>query len=115
MAIRRARHKPPVKYFSHFCAPVEAVEQRTLLAGSPLSSLPSLSSLPGAPAALYLDLHGEAQQNWGMATVPAIPAYDIDSDPTTFSAQELSNIQLIWQRVAEAYSPYNINVTTVDP
>ena len=115
MAIRSVRRKPCVKHFSHFCAPVEPVEPRLLFAGSPLSSAPALSSFPGAPATLYLDLHGEAQQNWGMATVPAIPAYDIDGDPTTFSAQELSNIQLIWQRVAEAYSPFNVNVTTVDP
>ena len=67
------------------------------------------------PATLYLDFHGEAQQNWGMATIPATPAYDIDSDPTTFSTQELTNIQQIWSRVAEAYSPYNLNVTTADP
>lgn len=51
--------------------------------------------------------------NWRGWFVPATPAYDIDGDLTTFSAQELSNIQQIWAAVAEAYSPFN--VTTVDP
>jgi hypothetical protein len=106
---------PRVKDFSGAVFRVETVEPRVLLAGSPLGSLPALNSFPGAVATLYVDLHGENAQNWGMASVPATPAYDIDGDPTTFSTQELANIQQIWSRVAEAYSPFNVNVTTVDP
>jgi len=82
---------------------------------SPLTAIPSLNSDPGAPNTLYLDFHGEPAQQWGFYSVPATPAYDIDGDPTTFSAQELANIQQIWAAVAEAYSPFNVNVTTVDP
>ena len=59
----------------------------------PLTGVPALSSDPGAPATLYLDFHGEGAMNWGGLSVPATPAYDIDGDPTTFSSQELANIQ----------------------
>jgi len=91
------------------------ISSGVILAGSPLSSLPSLSSDPGAAATLYLDFTGEAAQNWGGYNVTTTPAYDQDGDATTFSAGELANIQVIWARVSEAYSPWNINVTTVDP
>jgi hypothetical protein len=53
--------------------------------------------------------------HWGSYSVPTTPAYDTDGDPTTFSPAELANINEIFQRVAEKYSPFNINVTTVDP
>ena len=82
---------------------------------SALSAVPTLNSDPGAAATVYLDFHGEPSQAWGGQTVPATPAYDIDDDPTTFNAQELTNISQIWSRVSEAYSPFNVNVTTVDP
>src|SRR5215469_6320685 len=95
----------------------EILESRLLLSGSlsPLNSIPALNSDPGAPHTLYLDFHGEPSEYWGLQTVPATPAYDVDGDPTTFSSQELANIQEIWSRVAEAFSPFNVNVTTVDP
>ena len=40
-------------------------------------------------------------------------AFDQDGDPTTFSSGELTAIQQIWSVVAEAYSPFNVDVTTV--
>lgn len=83
--------------------------------GSPLSSIPALNSNPGAGATLYLDFNGDGAQTWGSYNVPVTAAYDSDGDTSSFSATELANIQQIWSRVAEAYSPFNINVTTVDP
>jgi hypothetical protein len=81
----------------------------------PLSSIPTLDSNPAATTKLYLDFDGDAPSTWGSYSVPATPAYDTDGDPTTFSDAELANIQQIWARVAEKYSPFNLNVTTVDP
>lgn len=81
----------------------------------PLTSIPQLNSLPSASAKLYLDFDGAVAMSWGSYSVTETPAYDVDGDATTFSDVELSNIQQIWARVAEKYSPYNINVTTVDP
>jgi hypothetical protein len=84
-------------------------------AGSPLSSVPVLNSDPGAPATLYLDFAGAAAQTWGSYNVPVTPAFDRDGDATTFSDAELDAIREIFARVSEAYSPFNLNVTTVDP
>jgi fibronectin type 3 domain-containing protein len=83
--------------------------------GSPLSSIPALNSDPSAAATIYLDFTGASAQAWGSYNVPATPAFDQDGDATSFSAGELATIQQIWARVSEAYSPFNINVTTVDP
>lgn len=73
-----------------------------------LSSLPQLSSRPAAPAKLYLDFNGDPSNH-------NTPAFDQDGDVTTFTTSELAAIREIWTRVAEKYSPFNINVTTVDP
>jgi hypothetical protein len=80
-----------------------------------LGSLPALSSNPGATATLVLDFNGNSLSSWGGKTNVVTPAYDIDGDASTFSDQELLNIQEIWRRVSEDYAPFNINVTTVDP
>lgn len=82
---------------------------------APLTSVPVLSSRPGATAKLYLDFNGEAPAEWGEFTPGATPAYDQDGLATSFSSGELSSIREIWSRVAEKYSPFNIDVTTVDP
>lgn len=77
--------------------------------------VPVFNSLPGANATIYLDFNGDIARTWGSYSVPSTPAYDSDGDASTFSAGELANIYEIWQRVAEKFSPFKINVTTVDP
>ena len=86
-----------------------------LAAGVPLSSVPQLSSLPNAFAKLYLDFDGDSRSSWGSYQPGNTPAFDTDGDATTYSASELSAIQEIWSRVAEKYSPFNIDVTTINP
>jgi plastocyanin len=83
---------------------ISALEQRVLLSG--VTTVPALNSNPGAPVTLYLDFLGDPNDH-------NTPAYNTDADPSTFSASEISDIQHIWSRVAEKYSPFNINVTTV--
>jgi hypothetical protein len=85
-------------------------------------TVPVYNSLPGATHRIYLDFNGDNTPSWGDPNFstdffhPGVtPAYDSDGDPTSFSATELANIRNIWARVAEKYSPFNINVTTVDP
>jgi hypothetical protein len=73
------------------------------------------SSLPGAPANIYLNFCGDFQAQWGSYSNIATPAYDIDGDPSTFSSTELANIYRIWSQVAEDYAPFNVNVTTIAP
>lgn len=97
----------------------DAVEAAPLAAPPfPLSETFNLSSLPGASHTIYLDFTGHTttgtQWNTAFGTI-VTPAYDTDGDPTTFSAAEQEVIQRTWQRVAEDYAPFNVNVTTVEP
>jgi hypothetical protein len=77
------------------------------------------SSRPGAPYTMYLDFGGFAFNGlWGGVASQnpgTTPAYSVDANTSSFSAAELANIKIIWSRTAEKYSPYNVNVTTVDP
>ncbi len=78
-----------------------------------------LHSRPGATKVIYLDFDGAVTQNtpWNSASAPKITttAYDSDSSPSTFSSAELANILEIWQRIAECYSPFDVDVTTEAP
>jgi subtilisin-like proprotein convertase family protein len=85
---------------------------------NPLTSIPALNSNPGAPVTVYLDFDGHTEtQDWVTATSGPIvtPVFDVDNDETTFSDEELRMIEEVWYRVSEDYSPFNINVTTVNP
>lgn len=75
-----------------------------------------LHSRPGATKVIYLDFDGGVTQNtpWNGPTITTT-AYDMDGSPSTFSTQELANITEIWQRVAEHYSPFDVDVTTQAP
>ena len=84
-------------------------------AGGAGLNVPAYNSLPGAHAAVYLDFDGDFTPSWHGYTPGQTPAYSTDPDATSFSAQELTNIHEIWSRVSEKFSPFNLNVTTVDP
>jgi len=91
---------------------LERLEDRTVPSGL---AVPALNSLPGARASLWLDFTSLPTQNWGSYQNVTTPVFDLDGDPTSFSPQELAVITEVWQRVAEIYSPFDINVTTVQP
>jgi hypothetical protein len=78
----------------------------------------TLHSRPDSALTLYLDFdgHDAAGTVWsanygGDFTAEA---YSIDSDPG-FNATELARIAGVWQRVAEDYAPFDVDVTTEDP
>ncbi len=78
--------------------------------------IPTLNSRPGAAYTVYLDFGGFSFfGNWGNGSgVPGTtPAFDHVTN--AFSGNDVSYINQIWSRVAEKYSAFNINVTTVDP
>ena len=77
--------------------------------------VPELSSFPSATATLFLDFDGDAGGTWGTYTTTPTPAFDLDGNASAFTAAESASIQEIWERVAEKYSPFRLNVTTVDP
>lgn len=92
-------------------------------AAVPISPFPAnlvFHSRPGAPNVIYLNFAGETVQNtaWnsslGRTTIPAV-AFSSDSDRTTFSDSEQLAIRRMWQRVAEDYAAFNVDVTTERP
>ncbi|MBN9693228.1 MAG: PKD domain-containing protein [Verrucomicrobia bacterium] len=77
-----------------------------------------LHSRPGAKRTIYLDFNGERMTDnaWaffynGGAEIVAAP-YDSDGKPTTFNDTERSRIIQVWQRVAEDFAPFDVDVTT---
>ncbi len=80
-----------------------------------LSSIPALNSLLGAAASVYLDFDGNYEPSWGSYGSVTTPVYDRDGDPSSFSDSELSAIEQIWEQVSEDFSPFDLNVTTVEP
>ncbi len=86
----------------------------------PLTDTFFLSSYPSATKTIYLDFDGHVttgtswntSYNGGSSIVS--PAFSLDS-VSSFSDAELERIQAIWQRVAEDYRPFQVNVTTQDP
>lgn len=82
----------------------------------------SLHSKSGASKVIYLDFDGNTTTgtSWnsnftGGANI-VTPPYSIDTTVSTaFSQTELDNIYSIWQRVAEDYAAFDVDVTTQDP
>ncbi|MCA3559834.1 MAG: PKD domain-containing protein [Aestuariivirga sp.] len=86
---------------------------------APLAQTFRLHSKPGSNRTIYLDFDGATLTGtaWNTAgkTITAKP-FDIDGAVNTaFSAAELQRIQYIWQRVAEDYAPFDVDVTTQAP
>ena len=103
---------PPAKSLT---APRPAV---AAVAPFPLSQTFQLSSRPTATKTIYLDFTGHETKdtawNTGGATTITTDPFSFDSAPA-FSDAELTAIQEIWQRVSECYSPFDVNVTTLEP
>jgi hypothetical protein len=66
----------------------------------PALNVPALSSLPSAPAALYLDFDGHYQSIWGTYRDLRTSALDLDGNPNAFSGHELNAIRDIWRRTS---------------
>ncbi len=86
----------------------------------PISSLPALHSRQGSAHTVYLDFKGATvtntgwNQGFGVLSFQTRP-FDLDGDETTFNDAEQTFIQHVWERVAEDYSPFDIDVTTEEP
>ncbi len=80
-----------------------------------------LHSRPTSTKKIYLDFTGNTttgtswNSSYTAGAAISTPTYDIDGVPTSFSSAELSRIQLIWQRVVEDFSAFDVDVTTEDP
>ncbi|MFM7268739.1 MAG: hypothetical protein ACKOZT_09155, partial [Cyanobium sp.] len=85
-----------------------------------LASTFKLHSNPTATKTIYLDFDGHIttgtwwNSSYGQPTINT-PRFDFDGNVDVFSNAELERIQFIWQRVAEDFAPFHVNVTTEDP
>ena len=87
----------------------------------PIDSPPVRHSKPGSSRVIYLDFNGHIVTGtaWNsgadaQASYSCLP-YDRDANTSTFSPAEQAGIVLIWQRVAEAFRAFDVDVTTEQP
>ena len=75
-----------------------------------------LHSRPGSQNVVFLNFQGGIISGtaWSSTTLNAVP-YDTDGNPAIFSDAERRVIVDIWHRVAEDYSPFDIDITTERP
>lgn len=76
-------------------------------------------SKPGSARTIYLDFGGRTISGtaWNTSVVGQscyTDAYDADG-VAGFSSEELKSIYSIWQRVAEDYAPFDVDVTLAEP
>lgn len=102
-------------------APATSLASGSVLAsGVDLAATFRLHSLPSATKTLYLDFDGHITSGtkWNSTynrTEILTPKFDFDGNVDVFSTAELQRIQAIWNRVAEDFAPFGVNVTTEDP
>ena len=86
----------------------------------PLDQTFLLHSAPGASKVIYLDFDGHTTSDteWNSSFTGGsdftTPAYSYQGD-SSFTDAEKQRIQGIWERVAEDYIPFDVDVTTEDP
>lgn len=85
-------------------------------AQAPLADTFFLHSRPGASKKIYLDFDGHVTTgtSWKSGATITTPAYNVDG-VAGFSDTELQNIQNIWARIVENFSPFDVDVTTEEP
>jgi len=99
---------------------VRAVDPGTASASVPVANPPIYHSKSGATRVIFLDFNGQVitgtawNSSEGVSSWTAKP-FDTDGDPTTFSDAEQTAIRRIWERVAEDYAPFDVDVTTQSP
>ncbi len=82
---------------------------------APLDQTFLLHSKPGANKTIELNFKGAILSGTAWNSTPSsitAPAFDFDGNLASFSDTELQRIQYIWQRVAEDYAPFDVDVTT---
>ena len=84
----------------------------------PLDQTFLLHSRPTSTHVIYLDFDGTTVS--GTAWNTGLPngfysGYSLDGDLSTFNDNEKEQVQSVWQRVAEDYAAFDVDVTTQDP
>lgn len=116
-----------VRYIDSFSVAngeVSSAEADTSAEGVSAADIFKLHSKPGSANVVYLDFDGHiitenAWNYYSEETLVALPfdPSNNDTDPTVanFTELELSRIHKTWNRVAEDYAAFDIDVTTEEP
>lgn len=114
-------HDGQLYYRDNFEAGDSATPEPAPRASAPLARTFRLHSQPGARRTIYLDFNGErvCDSLWHEArNLPGrcidAPAFDTNGS-AGFSRAERRAIQSAWQRVAEDYAPFRVDITTERP
>lgn len=86
----------------------------------PLDETFRLHSRPGARRVVYLDFDGHVLSGtvWNSLNGGrdiACPPFDFEGGAAVFTVDEATRIQQVWERVAEDYAPFDVDVTTEYP
>jgi len=76
-----------------------------------------LHSRSGSSRVIFLDFDGftmRGSTKWANMGGTQVGGYSTEGD-ASFSAAEQDVIQAVWQRIAEDYAPFDVDVTTEDP
>jgi PKD repeat protein len=99
-------------------APAVPAEGSVLEGPLPYDQTFLLHSRPGVKRVIYLDFDGHVTTgtpwNGSRGDITSAP-FDLDGSPAAWSTGEMDMIQYIWQRVAEDFAPFEVDVTTQDP
>lgn len=100
----------------------QATSETPLVASAAVavSSPPAYHSKPNATRRIYLDFNGGIVTGtaWNNnASYGSVASWDVkvwtqDTDATTFNDAEQAWMKKVWQRVAEDYAPFDVDVTT---
>ena len=98
-------------------APAPAEEPPIAYAAVPVSSPPAYHSRPAASRKIYLDFNGATVSGTAWNTSAGVSTWNVkvwsqDTDATTFNDSEQTWMKRVWQRVAEDYAPFDVDVTT---
>ena len=92
-------------------------EPQVVKAAVAISSPPAYNSKPDAPYHIYLDFNGAVvagkawNSSYGVGSWDCLP-WSSDKDLTKFSDAEQDVMFQTWQRMAEDFAPFNVNITT---
>lgn len=98
----------------------EPVVSAAPVAVEPFPDSLKFHSRPGLTKRVYINFVGQTvsgtawNNSLGRTSIVALP-FDTDNSPTTFSDAEQAAIKRIWQRMAEDYAAFDIDVTTERP
>jgi hypothetical protein len=86
--------------------------------GTANQTIPVLRSNPSATVRVFLDFDGHTQATWGSFSNIVTPQFSSSGTPGTgglFTTADINVITETWSRVAEKFSPFNVDVTTELP